>query len=232
MITTSGPRPVMMVESGGQSMFRTLVRQNRSYRRFREDTEISWDTLRELVDLARMSPSAGNLQPLKYYLSCTPRQNSRIFDNVNWAGYIQDWSGPAPGRRPSAYIVILGDTEITQNFGIDHGIAAQTIMLGAVERGLGGCMMSRFDARALHRELEITDRYAILLVLALGEPREKVVLEQIRSDRDIVYWRDSMGHHHVPKRPLDALIINQVDGAGGPSSNPNDPHEEQPEADL
>lgn len=190
-------------------MFRTLVRQNRSYRRFRQETAISWETLRELVDLARMCPSAGNLQPLKYFLSCTADRNERIFAHVNWAGYIQDWSGPAPGERPSAYIIILGDTDITQNFGVDHGIAAQTIMLGAVERGLGGCMMSRFDARALHRELDIPERYAILLVLALGEPRENVVLEPIRSDRDIVYWRDSMGHHHVPKRPLDAIIINR-----------------------
>ncbi len=188
--------------------FRQLVWRSRSYRRFYQDVAVSRETLVELVGLARLCPSAGNLQPLKYYLSWTPERNARIFEHLNWAGYITDWDGPAEGERPAAYILILGDTEITSNFGIDHGIAAQTIMLGAVERGLGGCMMSRFEAAALHRELGIPERYAILLVLALGKPREVVVIETIRSDRDIVYWRDAEGRHHVPKRPLDSLILD------------------------
>ena len=188
--------------------FADLVWRNRSYRRFYEDEPVSRATLRELVDLARLCPSAGNLQPLKYFLSWTPDRNALIFESLNWAGYIHDWDGPPEGERPAAYIVILGDTEITTNFGIDHGIAAQTIMLGAVERGLGGCMISRFDAEGLHRSLRIPERYAILLVLTLGKPREVVVLETIRSDRDIVYWRDESGRHHVPKRPLDAVIVN------------------------
>ncbi len=187
--------------------FRDLVWRSRSYRRFFEEVPVERETLRELVDLARLCPSAGNLQPLKYYLSWTRDRNALIFEQVNWAGYITDWDGPPPGERPSAYILILGDTEITNNFGVDHGIAAQTIMLGAVERGLGGCMISRFEAEELHRTLRISDRYAILLVLALGKPKEIVVLETIRSDRDIVYWRDAEGRHHVPKRPLDSLIV-------------------------
>jgi len=187
--------------------FRDLVWRNRSYRRFHEDVPVERETLRELVDLARLCPSAGNLQPLKYLLSWTPDRNALIFEHVNWAGYIHDWDGPPEGERPSAYILILGDTEITSNFGIDHGIAAQTIMLGAVERGLGGCMISRFDAEALHAALRIPERYAILLVLTLGRPKEVVVLETIRSDRDIVYWRDTGGRHHVPKRPLDSIIV-------------------------
>ncbi len=187
--------------------FRDLVWKNRSYRRFFEDVPVERETLRELVDLARLCPSAGNLQPLKYFLSWTRDRNELIFDHLNWAGYITDWDGPPPGERPSAYILILGDTDITNNFGVDHGIAAQTIMLGAVERGLGGCMMSRFEAEELHSALRIPERFAILLVLALGKPKEIVVLESIRSDRDIVYWRDGEGRHHVPKRPLESLIV-------------------------
>jgi len=187
--------------------FRDLVWRNRSYRRFHEDVRVERETLRELVDLARLCPSAGNLQPLKYFLSWTPDRNGLIFEHINWAGYIHDWDGPPEGERPAAYILVLGDTEITSNFGIDHGIAAQTIMLGAVERGLGGCMISRFDAEAIHQALRIPERYTILLVLTLGRPKETVVLETIRSDRDIVYWRDANGRHHVPKRPLDSIIV-------------------------
>lgn len=188
-------------------MLNDLVRRSRSYRRFHQDVPVSRETLVELVELARLSPCSGNLQPLKYFLSSTPERNARLFPLLTWAGYLEDWPGPAEGERPAAYIVILGDKEITRLFAIDHGIAAQTIMLGATERGLGGCIMGRFDRGGLRAAVGIPERYEPLLVLALGVPNEIVVVEQIRSNRDITYWRDAEGRHHVPKRPLDSIIL-------------------------
>ncbi|MGD8968485.1 MAG: nitroreductase family protein [Anaerolineae bacterium] len=129
--------------------------------------------------------------------------------NPVWAGYLKDWAGPAEGERPAAYIVILGDTEIRKNFGCDHGIAAQSIMLGATERGLGGCMLGALDTRGLREALSIPDRYDILLALALGKPKETVVLEETGPDGDIKYYRDEDGVHHVPKRPLEELILQE-----------------------
>lgn len=114
-------------------MIHDTVEANRSYRRFHQDRPVEAGLLRELVDLARLSPSAANLQPLKYVLSSSAELNQKVFPTLAWAGYLADWNGPAPGERPAAYIVILGDTEIAKNFGCDHGIAAQSIMLGAVE---------------------------------------------------------------------------------------------------
>lgn len=188
-------------------MLNDLVRRSRSYRRFRQDVPVSRETLVELVELARLAPCSGNLQPLKYFLSYTPERNARIFPLLTWAGYLKDWPGPSEGERPAAYIVILGDKEITQLFAVDHGIAAQTIMLGATERGLGGCILGRFERGAVRAALGIPGRYEPLLVLALGVPNEVVVIEQIRSNRDIAYWRDAEGKHHVPKRPLDSIIL-------------------------
>lgn len=190
-------------------MLADLIRQNRSYRRFYQDMPVSLETLRELVELARLSASAGNRQPLKYILSCGPETNTRIFPHTRWAGYLKDWGGPAEGERPAAYVVILGDTEISKDFGCDHGIAAQSIMLGAVERGLGGCMIGALDRDGLRQALAIPERYDILLVLALGKPRETVVIEDVGPDGDIKYYRDAEGVHHVPKRPLDDLILRE-----------------------
>ena len=183
-------------------MIEDLVKASRSYRRFYEEKRIEPEVLRELVDLARLSPSAANLQPLKYIVSADPESNSRVFPALAWAGYLTDWPGPADGERPSAYIIVLGDTKITKNFGCDHGIAAQSIMLGAAEKGLGGCMIGSIDRQRLREALSIPDRYEILLVLALGYPKEKVVLEDVGPDGDIRYYRDSEGVHHVPKRRL------------------------------
>jgi nitroreductase len=189
-------------------MIEELIRQNRSCRRFHQDQPVSRETLRSLVNLARLCASAANLQPLKYVLSCDPEQNAPIFSCLAWAGYLQDWPGPAAGERPAAYIVILGDREITTNFGCDHGIAAQSILLGAREQGLGGCMVGSIQRDRLREILALPARYEILLVIALGVPKEEVVIDEVGPDADIKYWRDDAGVHHVPKRPLEEIIIN------------------------
>jgi len=188
-------------------MLKDLVIKNRSYRRFHEAFKIGCDTLKELVNLARLSASAANLQPLKYIISCDPHKNSLISPHLKWAGYLKDWPGPQEGERPSAYIIILGDTEISKDFGCDHGIAAQSILLGATEKGLGGCIIGSIDREALRKTLNIPERYEILLVIALGKPKEKVVIEEVGPDGDIRYWRDDKGVHHVPKRKLEHIIL-------------------------
>jgi len=189
-------------------VIKDLILKNRSYRRFYQEVSIKLETLRELVELARLSASAGNMQPLKYIFSCDSQKNSVIFPNLGWATYLTDWTGPREGERPAAYIIILGDTEISQSFGCDYGIAAQSILLGAAEIGLGGCIIGSIRRQGLREALEIAPRYEILLVLALGKPKEAVVIETVGSSGDIKYWRDGEGVHHVPKRALADLIID------------------------
>ena len=188
-------------------MIHDLVLRNRSYRRFYQAVPVELETLRELVDLARLSASSGNTQPLKYILSCDPDKNALIFSNLGWAAYLKDWPGPAEGERPSGYIIILGDKDIAQSFGVNPGIAAQSILLGAAEKGLGGCIIASIKKPELAQALNLSIRFEILLVLALGKPKETVVLEAVGPDGDIKYWRDSEGVHHVPKRSLDDIII-------------------------
>ena len=188
-------------------MIQDLILKSRSCRRFYENELIEMDTLRHLVDLARLSPSARNAQPLKYILSCNGEKNAKIFPTLTWAGYLKDWDGPKIGERPAAYIIVLGDQSISLTYGVDPGIAAQSIMLGAYEMGLGGCIMTSIQKQVLSQVLEIPQRYEVILAIALGRAREKVVVEKVGADGDIKYWRDEEGIHHVPKRDLDDLII-------------------------
>ncbi len=191
-------------------MLADLILRNRSYRRFYEDVPVELATLRELVDLARLSASGRNLQPLRYLLCVDRDTNAAVFSTLAWAGYLKDWPGPVEGERPSAYIVVLADTTLSQTYvGVDHGLAVQNVLLGAVERGLGGCIIGSVQRDRLRRILAIPDRYEILVVLALGKPKETAVVETVGPDGDIKYWRDADGVHHVPKRPLDELIIGQ-----------------------
>jgi nitroreductase len=183
-----------------------LIFKTRSYRRFDESHQIDSKTIESLIDLARLSSSGANKQPLKYFYCNTAKDCERIFPYLAWAGYLTDWPGPEKGERPTAYILILGDKSITEIFGVDHGIAAHTIMLGATETGIGGCIIGSIKREELSSELSIPDNFEILLILALGKPVENVIIEDIKAS-DVKYWRDKNKNHHVPKRSLNELII-------------------------
>lgn len=188
-------------------MFSDLVKKNRSYRRFKQTPALSRKDLEDLVEVARISSSGGNIQPLAYYLSSEPSTAEKIFGTLHWAGYLTDWSGPEKNERPTSYIVILRNNELTTNFTIDHGIAAENIRLSAAERGFGSCIIGSIDRKKLREVLELPNIYEILLVVALGAPGETVQLETA-ANGDIKYWRDDKGVHHVPKRALKDVIIN------------------------
>jgi nitroreductase len=183
-----------------------LVIKNRSYRRYNQSIRIERNELVSLVNLARHSASGTNRQPLKYLLFNSVEDCARIFPFPRWAGYLKDWDGPVEGERPSAYIVILGDKSIAKNYFVDHGIAAQSILLGATEKGYGGCMIGSIDRKGLYNEINLPEQFEILLIVALGKPVEKVVIDDIIENK-VEYWRDRLGTHHVPKRSLDELII-------------------------
>ncbi|MFP4459171.1 MAG: nitroreductase family protein [Candidatus Zixiibacteriota bacterium] len=190
-----------------------LVIENRSYRRFNQDYVIGDDTLVDLVNLARFTASGANLQPLKYFISNEHKFNEKIFFHIRWAGYLEDWKEPQEGEKPTAYILILGDKKIS-NFDnwpsiLDAGIAAQTIMLGATEQKLGGCMIAAINRDELHKSIGLDDNLEIIMVLALGKPDEDVVLESTGAKNDIKYYRDEKSVHHVPKRNLDEIIVNR-----------------------
>lgn len=191
--------------------FKELVEKSRSVRRFGPD-EVSLADLMELVELARLGPSAANLQPLKYLLITNKIQRDRLFPLLSWAGYLCDWSGPDEQERPKAYIIICADQTIRPDVGCDQGIAAQNIMLGAAEKGLSGCMIGAFNSDGLQAELRLDQNFKPLLVLAIGYPAETVVLDEAENG-NIRYSRDSASIHHVPKRPLQDLLIhnNQED---------------------
>jgi nitroreductase len=197
----------MFFQTNGGWMLRDLVIRNRSYRRFDENAGIANSLLKDLVDLARLSPCAANKQALKFYITADSEINQKIFPHLGWAAYLKDWPGPKEGERPSGYIIILGDTTISSSFGCDHGIAAQSILLGAVENKMGGCLIASVDRPALREALQIPNIFEILLVIALGKPVEEVILETVQKDQDIRYWRDELNRHHVPKRKLDDIIL-------------------------
>ena len=188
-------------------MLSELVLRTRCYRRFKQTDVISKETLTELVNIARVSASATNSQPLKYIISSDLRTNAMIFEQLGWAGYLHEWKGPAEGERPAAYIIILDDTRIRPDARYDAGIALQNIRLAAMEKGIGSCVIGSVNREVLREELDVPLELEIMLVLAMGIPAEEIVLEETGEEHGIRYWRDENGCHHVPKRELQEVLF-------------------------
>lgn len=187
--------------------FRDLVTRSRSIRRFDERFMVGTELIGDLVELATMTPSAANRQPLRYLAVTDSGQRGKVFDCLKWAGYLKEWPGPAEGERPTAFLLVLCRNEDAAGASCDSGIAAQTIMLGAAELGLGGCIIGAIDRTRLMAELRIPDQWTTLLVIALGRPAETVVIDLIDKGDDIRYWRDQHGIHHVPKRKVGDVLV-------------------------
>lgn len=185
---------------------KVLLQKTRSYRRFDESQRISEAALLSLVELTRYCSSARNQQALKFYLIYKEKDCHAVYMHTQWAGYLKDWNGPEKGERPAAYILVLKDSALTKKLHCDDGLAIQTIMLGATEMGLGGCILGAFNKKELMTIFKIDAQFEPLYLLALGKPAEKIVLDEMENG-DTKYWRDVDQVHHVPKRLINDLII-------------------------
>lgn len=184
-----------------------LFKANRSYRKFKQNDAVSSETLKDLVELTRFSACGHNRQTLRYKLINTPDETDLIFNSIkNWKTLIPSWAEPALGERPPAYILILHDRNLGKSLKIDVGIAAQSITIGATEKGLNCCMLGGFDKRNL-TSLEIPTNYTIELIIAIGKANEIVHVEDIEENDSTNYWLDDNGVHYVPKHTLEDLIL-------------------------
>lgn len=189
------------------SMADMMLRQ-RSYRSFDESVRISREELVGFVDNARLTPSSLNIQPLKYKIFTEPEDCDMMLARTKWAAALPHLEIPPRGHAPTGYVVICLDTRVSDKniFDRDVGIAAEVILLSAVEAGYGGCMIGNFAAGKLAEAIDLPEGVVPKLVIGLGKPDETVVLTEV-TERGISYYRDGEGTHFVPKRKLEEIIL-------------------------
>lgn len=186
--------------------FSDLVRRARTRRRYVHADAISRETILQFIDLARVSPSGMNAQPLRYRVVTDAAEVAAVFPCTNWAKGLRTGPTPTPEERPSAWLVILSDKPPLDP-GIDVGIAAQTIQLAATAAGYAACMLLSIDRLRLQEILHLPAGMKIELLMALGRAGEKVALEDIPASGATMYWRTPDQVHHVPKRKLSDVLI-------------------------
>lgn len=164
----------------------------------------------ELVDHARLSASSINMQPLRYFIAWEKEVVDKIQPLTIWAKGLPELELPHKGMCPTGFIIICQDTDVNDSpvlFVRDVGIAAQSMLLAAAEKGLGGCMIGSFSAKGLRDTLNLKENIKPMLVVAVGKPAETVVLEEVEAGESVKYYRDENDVHHVPKRKLEDVVI-------------------------
>lgn len=181
-----------------------LIAKTRSVRRYKQSEKVSLKKLSYIAEAARFVGSAGNRQRLRLLLVNDERCDL-IFNEIKFAANL-DWNGPEEGQRPAAYIVVMTDQEPDVNLSIDIGLAAQAMLMTATEEGLGGCMFRSFNREKLGKLLG-KEPYMPALVISLGTPDEVVILQDVRADGNLSYYRDRYDHHMVPKISSETIVL-------------------------
>lgn len=186
-----------------------IIKTRRSIRRFSQE-KLDRNFLIELVDAARCAPAKANIQPLEYIIVDDANVCHKVFETLSWAGHVRPKRNPQQGQTPTAYIVVLVNTDITTDAAYDAAAAIENILLAAWDNGIGSCWLGAIDKLKILEVLDIDEKYQIDSVIALGKPAETPVMEDARENTK--YYLDEKDVLHVPKRPLKKIL--HINGFG------------------
>ena len=181
----------------------SLLLKNRSYRGFDSSKQVSIEELKQIAEVCTKIPSAKNQQVLRFKL-VAGEDAPRLQQYTKWGGALPELNLPFKGTEPSAFIIICSTVPENKWVDIDLGIAAQSMLLKAVEIGLNGICIGAFNKN------EVTAEFALphepVLVLAIGKGAENIQLTKVKEGESQTYYRKD-GVHFVPKLGLDDLVL-------------------------
>jgi len=182
-----------------------IIYERRTIRKFKIQT-INTSDLVELIDFARMAPSASNIQSLKYIIVNNQEKVIEVFKNTKWAGYLKGDGSPTIEQRPRAFIIVLNDMIIKkEGYELDAGASIENILLGAQSKKIGTAWLGAINKVNIKSILEISNQYKIIAAIALGYADYKTKIEDVKND--IKYYLDKEDILHIPKRKISEVIL-------------------------
>ena len=181
----------------------TLLKRNRSHRGYDSSYILTRETLLEILSVVTMVPSGMNAQALRFRL--VPYDEAHLLHPlVKLGAALPEEHLPHPGEEPNGYIVVCGARPEDKVLDIDLGIAAQSILLKAVDMGLNGIVILNFKAAAVKEALKLP--LEPLAVIGLGKGIERIFLMPAHQGDSLKYYRKD-GVHYVPKIMTEDLVL-------------------------
>lgn len=173
-----------------------LLTKNRSTRGYKKAYKVSRSELERIAGVCTRIPSARNQQVLRMRLVTHDSGADLVLPLIKMGAALPELHLPFPGTEPEAFIVVCSTVAENPMVDIDLGIAAQSMLLKAVEMGLNGLIIAAFNRAKLQEALSLP--YPPLLVLAIGKGDEHIKLKPIGESESHAYYREG-GVHYVPK---------------------------------
>lgn len=173
-----------------------LLTKNRSTRGYKKAYKVSRSELERIAGVCTRIPSARNQQVLRMRLVTHDSGADLVLPLIKMGAALPELHLPFPGTEPEAFIVVCSTVAENPMVDIDLGIAAQSMLLKAVEMGLNGLIIAAFNRAKLQEALSLP--YPPLLVLAIGKGDEHIELKPIGDSESHAYYREG-GVHYVPK---------------------------------
>lgn len=186
---------------------KSLVKNARTTRRFKKESKVTNEDLRDLLDIARLTSSAKNMQPIKYILVTKKEDVLKLARSVSWASHLDDWS-QSEEERPSAFILMLNDQMIDGFPMFDAGASFTAISLAAKSKGLATAPLASIDKQLCRNLFVIPDNLDVMIGIAIGVEDENIKLVDT-TNFDTNYYREKNDTHCVPKRALEQIIMGE-----------------------
>ena len=158
--------------------FHDIVANRYSCRHYSQEP-VSQEQILEILECARLAPSACNRQPWKFMVISAPEELSAVH-----ASYNRDWIKEAPvaiivlGNRNEAWHRSYDEYDATD---IDIAITTEHICLAAAEQGLGTCWVCNFNREELFNQFEIPDYLEPVVIIPIGYPADEPKEKQRKS---------------------------------------------------
>lgn len=164
------------------------INTRRSIRSF-TDQSVDRNIIEEIIQAGALAPSASNAQFWRFIAADNPELVRKL-----------DLYCPGLSGKPPVILTIASDLDEVEKKGsknslvygcmMDASMAAENIMLKALEYGLGTCAIKSYNDEAVRKLLKLPDTYRIELVISLGYPAGEARERKRKPLDEILFWND------------------------------------------
>ena len=163
-----------------------VIEKRRSIRKFSEKP-VSRELLTKLIQAASMAPTASNLQAWRFFVVDDPE----LVRNI-------DSFSPGLSGKPPVIIAVASDLAEAERRGsqnslkyglmMDAAMAAENLMLRAVDLGLGTCAIKSYNDKAVHKLLKLPETMRLEILISVGWPEGEPRMPKRKPMEEVLYW--------------------------------------------